>query len=137
VNKKKVSISFNPESGRLLVRPKVVALDAGRRQEVLWRCRTANLEIRFAPEETPFVASRWRCSKGGGCLSGVPKKRRGQEKFVKYTVTVLNQPNGAGGQAAATAKGAKDAKKAAGRKAPVQEQAHCAPVVKEAFLLLQ
>jgi hypothetical protein len=127
VNNHKVSISFNPDSGRLVVRPKTVTIDASERAEILWRCRSANLEIRFDPVETPFRTSRWRCSKGGGCLSGVPKRRRrAEDRLVKYTVTVLPSLNG---RADAKANGN-------GRRPAAAQGCPPRPITKEAFLFL-
>lgn len=137
VKNKRVSITFNPANGRLVVRPKTVAVDCALREEVLWRCRNADLEIRFNPDETPFRTSRWRCSQGGGCLSGVPRKRRVKEKCVRYTVTVLPaldaEDNGHANGNGARASAAKKKKKAA---ATAEVTNGHKPIVREAFLLL-
>lgn len=129
---RKVSISYNPISGRLVVRPKIVSLCAGAREEILWRCRNASLDIRFEPETTPFRAWRWRCAKGGGCLSGIPKTRRTPTHRIRYTVTVLDSAADGNGHS----KGRSTAKKSASKNSP-QAAKPCAPAVREAFLVLE
>lgn len=133
VRSKRVSISFNPESGRLVVRPKTVALDTKHREEVLWRCRDANLEIKIEAVNAPFKASRWRCSKGGGILSGIPKKKgHRKDQCFKYTVRVLESMNGKSSNGA-NGNGTRKAKRT---EKTTQDQSCHHPVVREAFLLL-
>lgn len=97
----RVTITFNPQTGRLSIRPRTIALTAAASQEILWRSRNAAFEIRFAPDCTPFRAFRWRCPAGGGCLSGIAPKRRRSEKCISYTITLLDS----GGSAAQSANG--------------------------------
>jgi hypothetical protein len=127
-NDRKVSITYDPASKRLAIHPKIAVLNLGRRQELLWRCGSANLEILFSPEETPFRASRWRCSRGGGCKSGVPNRRR--ERLLKYTVRVLDSLNGH-----AAPNGPVSEEDKTGH-SPAETQDAVAAVVKEAFLVL-
>jgi hypothetical protein len=125
VQSRKVSITFNPAKGRLSIRPKTITLSSREREEILWRCKGANLEIRFEPDDTPFRAFRWRCSKGGGCLSGIPKSRRRGERCIRYTITLLDAP---------AENGASARKKNKGRTAAPQNGG---AIVKEAYLLLK
>lgn len=129
VKSRKVSLSFNPASGRFSIRPKTIALSSGELQEVLWRSRNATFEIRFEPDCTPFRAFRWRCPTGGGCLSGIPKRRRGREKCIKYTITLLGTVNGNGASA-----------RAGSRKKRNEEKTGASPqhrLSREAYLLLK
>jgi hypothetical protein len=128
VNDRKVSITYDPASKRLAIHPKIAVLNLRRRQELLWRCPSANLEILFSPDETPFRTARWRCSRGGGCKSGVPKRRR--ERLLKYTVRVLDSLNG---HAASNGHAGEESQNG---HAPAETQGAGAPVVKEAFLIL-
>ncbi|HYE74732.1 MAG TPA: hypothetical protein VEF04_15440 [Blastocatellia bacterium] len=134
VRRKRVSISFNPKNGRLVVRPKTVALNAKQREEILWRCRDANLEIKIEAVNPPFKIARWRCSKGGGILSGIPKKKRRQkDQCFKYTVKVLDSVNGKSSNGV----NSKGTKKSKNTEESAQAQNCHRPVVREAFLLLQ
>ena len=75
--------------------PKPITLILANKEEVLWTCESARLEINFDPKDTPFLTSRFRGAIGGGALSGVPSKLRAKQKTYTYTVTAIavNKPN--------------------------------------------
>ncbi|HEX4947533.1 MAG TPA: hypothetical protein VFZ34_12765 [Blastocatellia bacterium] len=77
--------------------PKPITLIVANKDEVVWTCKEARLEINFDPQDTPFLTSRFRCAIGGGALSGVPSRRRAVQKTYTYTVTALaiNKPDSA------------------------------------------
>lgn len=75
--------------------PKPITLIISNKDEVVWTCDEARLEINFDPQDTPFLTSRFRCAIGGGALSGVPSRQRAAQKTYTYTVTAIaiNKPN--------------------------------------------
>lgn len=69
--------------------PAPITLIIANKEEVCWMCDKARLEINFDPKDTPFLTSRFRCPIRGGALSGVPSRRRAQQKTYTYTVTAI------------------------------------------------
>ena len=130
----KVSISYNEKTGRLRVSPKTIILNGRKRQEILWRCRNATMEIAFEPDCTPFRAFRWRCPNGGGCLSGVPRRQSKKEQLFKYTIKVLDTLNGATSEA--TVKASRTTKSGGTKKAS-PPKAERPVLLKEAFLVVE
>jgi hypothetical protein len=90
----KVKLRYDKKT-KTLKPPKSVTLIRADKEEVLWTCGDARLEINFDPKDTPFLTSRFRVAIGGGALSGVPSRRRAQQKTYRYTVTAIavNKPN--------------------------------------------
>ncbi len=129
----KVSISYNETTGRLRVSPKTIILSARKRQEILWRCRNASMEITFEPTCTPFRAFRWRCPNGGGCLSGVLLKHSKKERLFKYTIRVIGQTSTV---SAATVKASVKTESGGTKKSlpPIEERT---VPLREAFLVVE
>lgn len=90
----KVKLCYHKKK-KTLDAPKPITLILSNKDEVLWTCDKARLEINFDPKDTPFLTSRFRCAIGGGTLSGVPSKLRAKAKTYTYTVTAIaiNKPN--------------------------------------------
>lgn len=90
----KVKLTYDKKKKKLKT-PKPVTLIIANKEEAFWTCKEARLEVNFDPQDTPFLTSRFRCAIGGGALSGVPSRRRAQQKTYTYTVTAIaiNKPN--------------------------------------------
>jgi hypothetical protein len=89
---KKVEIRFDPEAGKLVIKPDRITLNTADRNEILVRCyleKTQKLEITFAAHDSPFRNYRFLLNGNSAVLSGVPRTEKARARPYPCTVRVL------------------------------------------------
>lgn len=76
---------------RLNLEPPTVNLTVN--EQAAWRSNDGRVEIRFAPNSTPFATAYYRTARGGTILSGAPDAKKINRVPYKYTLLVTT-PDG-------------------------------------------
>ncbi len=76
---------------RLNIDPATVDLTV--KEQAAWRCNDGRLEIRFAPNNTPFLTASFSTARGGTTLSGAPVEKQISRTPYPYTLLVTT-PDG-------------------------------------------
>lgn len=88
-----VTVVKDPKTGerRLNLEPPTVDLTVN--EQAAWRSNETRLEIRFAPNATPFATASYRAALGGTVLSGAPNAKKINATPYKYTL-LATTPDG-------------------------------------------
>lgn len=76
---------------RLILEPPTVDLTV--EEQAAWRSNDGRLEIRFAPNNSPFSGATYRAANGGTILSGAPSRNKIARTPYPYTLLVTT-PDG-------------------------------------------
>ena len=79
------------KEGRLIVEPASLPIKLGARQEAEWKCADGSLEVRFAPNQTPFLGASLRSPQNAACRSGIPDPRKTKKGSYRYVVLVTTR----------------------------------------------
>ncbi|HMV49529.1 MAG TPA: hypothetical protein PLD20_32175 [Blastocatellia bacterium] len=83
-----VTVIKNPRTGERELKLNPPTVDLTVNEQAAWRCNDGGLEIRFAPNSTPFVTANFRSGTGGTILSGAPDVKKINRIPYKYTLLV-------------------------------------------------
>lgn len=89
-----VTVVMDPRTKQPLLKLDPPTVDLTVEQQAAWTSKGGRLEIRFAPNATPFVAASYRAANGGTILSGAPTRTRISATPYPYTLLVTT-PDGA------------------------------------------
>src|SRR5215210_4655370 len=88
-----ITVVKDRRTGELMLRLDPPTVDLTVNEQAAWRCNDGGLEIRFAPNNTPFATASYRTATGGTILSGAPGARKVSRTPYKYTLLVTT-PSG-------------------------------------------
>ena len=88
-----ITVVKNPRTGERELKLNPTMVDLTVNEQAAWRCNDGGLEIRFAPNSTPFATAGYRTGTGGTILSGAPDAKRVNRIPYKYTLLVTT-PDG-------------------------------------------
>ena len=80
-------------NGQLRLNLDPLTVDLTTREQAAWRCDDGRLEIRFAPNNSPFVTASFNTAPGGTTLSGAPLENKISRTPYPYTLLVTT-PDG-------------------------------------------
>jgi len=83
-------VSVVVKDGRVILSEDPITLSLDGREEIVWRCKQGELEIRFNPANSPFAGVRYLAAPGGGIFSGLPRPAALQKSF-NYTIMVTSK----------------------------------------------
>lgn len=83
-----VAVIKDPNTGEPRLRLDPPTVDLTINEQAAWRCNDGRLEIRFAPNNTPFLVSSYKAANGGTILSGAPARTKISATPYPYTLLV-------------------------------------------------
>lgn len=89
-----VTVVRDPISGQFRLNLEPPTVDLTVEEQAAWRSNDGRLEIRFAPNNTPFTGALFRTANGGTILSGAPARNKVSRTAYPYTLLVTT-PGGA------------------------------------------
>ncbi len=88
-----VTVVRDPNTGQLRLNLEPPTIDLTVEEQAAWRSNDGRLEIRFAPNNSPFSGASYRAANGGTILSGAPARDKISRTPYVYTLLVTT-PNG-------------------------------------------
>jgi len=88
-----VTVVKDPVSGQLRLNLEPPTIDLTVEEQAAWQSNDGRLEIRFAPNNTPFSGGLFRAANGGTILSGAPARDKISREPYFYTLLVTT-PDG-------------------------------------------
>lgn len=88
-----ITVVKDRQTGELRLNLEPPTVDLTVNEQAAWRSNDGRLEIRFAPNNTPFATANYRTAKGGTVLSGAPDAKKINRVPYKYTLLVTT-PDG-------------------------------------------
>src|SRR5438034_10976405 len=71
-----ITVVKDPRTGELKLNLEPPTVDLTVNEQAAWRCNDGRLEIRFAPNNTPFATANYRAARGGTILSAAPDAKK-------------------------------------------------------------
>ncbi len=88
-----ITVVKDPKTGELKLNLEPPTVDLTVNEQAAWRSNDTRLEIRFAPNATPFATASFRTALGGTILSGAPNAKKITATPYKYTL-LATTPDG-------------------------------------------